>query len=79
MTMQVEILTPDKDVFKGEAEVATFPGKDGSFGVMNNHAPMIASLNQGEIVVKNSSGEHKFEVNGGVVEVLKNKVIVLAE
>jgi F-type H+-transporting ATPase subunit epsilon len=77
--MQLEIITPDKDVFKGDVDLATFPGKDGSFGVMNNHAPMIASLKAGEIVVKNGNSEQQFAVNGGVVEVLKNKVIVLAE
>jgi len=75
--MLIEILTPD--IFKGEVTVATFPGKDGSFGVLNNHAPMIATLKAGDIVVKSENGEQKFEVKGGTVEVLKNKVIVLAE
>ncbi|MBD81388.1 MAG: ATP synthase F1 subunit epsilon [Crocinitomicaceae bacterium] len=77
--MNIEILTPDEDIFKGEVDIATFPGKDGSFGVMNNHAPMIAALKAGDIVVKDTNGEQTFAVKGGVVEVLKNKVIVLAE
>jgi|TARA_B110000967_G_C18765704_1_gene500289 F-type H+-transporting ATPase subunit epsilon len=77
--MEIEILTPDRDIFKGEIVSATFPGKDGSFGVMNNHAPMIAALKVGEIVVKSENGEQAFKVKGGVVEILKNKVIVLAE
>ncbi|MGB0403905.1 MAG: ATP synthase F1 subunit epsilon [Salibacteraceae bacterium] len=77
--MNIEILTPDKNVFKGEATLVSFPGKDGSFGVMDNHAPMIASLKSGNIVVKNNEDEKSFEVKGGVVEVLKNKVVVLAE
>ncbi|UTW62923.1 ATP synthase F1 subunit epsilon [bacterium SCSIO 12741] len=77
--MTVEILTADKNIYQGDAELVTFPGKDGSFGVMNNHAPMIASLRQGEIVVKNGQNEESFQVNGGVVEVLNNNVVVLAE
>ncbi len=77
--MQIEILTADNSIFSGEASVANFPGKDGSFGVMNDHAPMIAALQKGNIVVTTTSGEQTFEVQGGVVEVLKNKVIVLAE
>lgn len=77
--MQIEILTADKSIFAGEASVANFPGKDGSFGVMNDHAPMIAALKKGSIVVTTSNGEQTFNVEGGVVEVLKNKVIVLAE
>jgi F-type H+-transporting ATPase subunit epsilon len=77
--MQIEILTADKNIFSGEASLANFPGKDGAFGVMNDHAPMIAALKEGNIVIHTSEGEKNFEVKGGVVEVLKNKVIVLAE
>jgi len=77
--MEIEILTADKSIFSGEASLASFPGKDGSFGVMNNHAPMIAALKKGNIIVTTTAGEQSFEVQGGVVEVLKNKVMVLAE
>ncbi len=77
--MQIEILTADKSIFSGEASLANFPGQDGSFGVMNDHAPMIAALKKGSIKVSTSEGEKTFEVEGGMVEVLKNKVIVLAE
>ncbi len=77
--MQIEILTADESIFSGEATIANFPGKDGSFGVMNDHAPMTAALKKGNIIVTTSTGEQTFEVQGGVVEVLKNKVMVLAE
>ena len=46
---------------------------------MSDHAPMIAALKKGNIVITTSNGEQSFEVSGGVVEVLKNKVMVLAE
>jgi F-type H+-transporting ATPase subunit epsilon len=56
------------------------PGSDGSLGVMNNHAPLISSLKKGTLRVQDANGkEMKFEVNGGTVEVLNNKVVVLAE
>lgn len=77
--MLLEIITPDKSIFKGEVESATFPGSEGSFQVLNNHAPLISSLEKGKITYRTSSGEFDVMVNGGVVEVLKNKIVVLAE
>jgi F-type H+-transporting ATPase subunit epsilon len=78
--MKLEIITPDKKLFEGDIKSATFPGAEGSFGVLNNHAPMIATLKNGNIeLVEESNQKHSFSVNGGVVEILNNKVIVLAE
>ncbi len=77
--MQVEILSPDAQLFEGEAEYVQFPGQDGSFGVLNNHAPIIAGLKEGTLKLKVNGEEKAFDIKGGVVEVLKNKVIVLAE
>ncbi len=77
--MQVEIITPDKELFKGEAKSVTVPGVDGSMGFLNNHAPLITVLKAGEVKVKTGAGEETFPVKGGVVEVLNNTVLVLAE
>jgi F-type H+-transporting ATPase subunit epsilon len=78
--MKIEIITPDKKLFSGEVASAQFPGSDGSFGIMNNHAPLIATLKKGFIKVKETSNqEQSFPVNGGVVEVLNNNITVLAE
>lgn len=78
--MLLEIVTPDKEVFNGEITLATFPGSEGLFGVMENHAPMIATLRAGKIkVVESNKNEQFFQVKGGVVEVNHNKIIVLAE
>jgi F-type H+-transporting ATPase subunit epsilon len=78
--MQIEIITPDSTLFQGEATYVFLPGSDGSLGVMNNHAPLISSLKKGTLRVQVTNGkEMKFEVNGGTVEVLNNKVVVLAE
>ncbi len=77
--MNLEIITPDKTIFKGEADLVQLPGIDGSFEVLNNHAPMISALKQGKIKVGKGKSETFFDINGGVIEVLNNKVLVLAE
>jgi len=56
------------------------PGMDGSFEILNNHAPIIAALKKGKVkVIDSKKNTLYFDVNGGVVEVLKNKILVLAE
>ena len=77
--MQIEIITPDTEIFKGEAELVQLPGIDGSFEILNNHAPLISALQKGKIKVKKSGKEDFYEINGGVIEVLENKVLILAE
>ncbi len=79
--MNLEIITPDKKVFAGEANAVTFPGTEGQFQVLNNHAPLVSTLGVGDVVVETTPGVAKqvYRIDGGVVEVLKNKVLVLAE
>lgn len=78
--MKLEIITPDKKLFEGDIKSAIFPGSEGSFGVLDNHAPMIATLKAGKVEITNENNtKEEFAVKGGVVEVLKNKVVVLAE
>ena len=76
--MQLEILTPEKKIFEGEVTIVTFPGASGSFQVMDNHAPLISLLNEGVVEYKGKEGSARITILGGVVEVLHNKVIVLA-
>lgn len=78
--MKLEIITPDKKLYEGDVKYASFPGSEGSFGVLNNHAAMIATLKNGNIdLTEDNNNTVSFAVKGGVVEILKNKVIVLAE
>lgn len=78
--MHLEIITPDKKVFEGEVTIVTFPGSDGSFQVLNNHAPLISLLKDGVVEYKTTErGATQVAITGGVVEVLKNRVIVLAD
>ncbi|HMV08308.1 MAG TPA: ATP synthase F1 subunit epsilon [Cyclobacteriaceae bacterium] len=78
--MYLEILTPEKKIFEGDVTIATFPGENGSFQVMDNHAPLIGLLKEGVVEYKSSkTASENLVITGGVVEVLKNKVILLAD
>ncbi|MBL6645868.1 MAG: ATP synthase F1 subunit epsilon [Flavobacteriales bacterium] len=76
--MKLEILTPDAVLFDGEARHVFLPGSDGALGVLDRHAAMITTLRKGTVKVDTSGGEQTFELNGGTVEVLDNKVLILA-
>ena len=80
-SMYVEILTPEKKFYQGEAHSVVFPGSadKGSFEVLPNHAPLISSLMEGVIRLRTSAGVTELTITGGFVEVLNNKVSVLVE
>ena len=78
--MKLEITTPDKQVFSGDAVLVQLPGSDGLFEILHNHAPMISSLGKGKIKVQDEAGKLQFfEIRGGVCEVRDNIIMVLAE
>jgi F-type H+-transporting ATPase subunit epsilon len=79
--MKVEIITPDAVIFSGEnVRLVQLPGIDGSFEIMNDHAPLISVLKKGFVkVVTKEENPNFYPINGGVIEVLNNKVLVLAE
>lgn len=77
--MQLEILTPDKALYSGEVVSVILPGSKGQFEILKNHAALVSSLDKGVVVVKTADGkQEQFELKGGVVEVLNNKIVVLA-
>ncbi|MEL6536805.1 MAG: ATP synthase F1 subunit epsilon [Bacteroidota bacterium] len=77
--MYLEIITPEQKVFEGEVTSATFPGSNGTFQVLNDHAPLVSSLAKGEVKYSHKTGEHTINIDGGVVEVLNNTISLLAE
>ncbi|MEP7168879.1 MAG: ATP synthase F1 subunit epsilon [Bacteroidota bacterium] len=77
--MHLDIITPDKKLFSGEVTSVLVPGASGQFQVLNNHAPIISTLIKGKVKIKTKEGEQSFDVNSGVIEVLKNNVVVLVE
>ena len=76
--MEVQIITPDKTIFSGSADSVVVPGSDGHIGILDNHAPLVSSMKKGQVKIRSGNEDQFFEIEGGVVEVLKNKVIVLA-
>ncbi|HIF48972.1 MAG TPA: hypothetical protein EYQ68_03610 [Cytophagales bacterium] len=77
--MQLEILSPEKTLFTGEVDSVIFPGSQGKFQILNNHAPIISSLSEGNIDYKINSKTNQVEIKRGIVEVLKNKISALIE
>ncbi len=78
--MVLDILTPEKSIFSGDIKLIKVPGSNGSFEIMENHAPIISSLDKGELKITPLNGEDIFyQIEGGVIEVNNNKAIVLIE
>ncbi|QQR97345.1 MAG: ATP synthase F1 subunit epsilon [Sphingobacteriales bacterium] len=77
--MQLIILTPEQEVYNGEADSVQLPGTDGQFEILNKHAAMVASLSKGKLNIRNSKEKVSYNISGGIVEVLNNKVSVLTE
>jgi F-type H+-transporting ATPase subunit epsilon len=78
--MRIEIVTPDKKIFEGEIRSVRVPGKKGSFQVLKDHAPIISTLESGSVILVDPDGKETiFEIDGGVIEVKANKMILLAD
>ncbi len=77
--MKLTIITPDKPVFDGEITSVTVPGSAGSFEVLENHAPIVSTLEDGKVIIRTGKNEEIITIVGGVVEVLHNNITVLAE
>ena len=77
--MNLEIITPEKKVYAGEVSSVIVPGTNGQFEMLQNHAPVISTLLNGKVKIKDKEGVKSFDVKGGVVENLNNKIIILAE
>ena len=78
--MIIEIITPDRKVYEGEIRSVRVPGKKGSFQVLKDHAPIISTLEKGNVyIIDKADSKHVFEIDGGVIEVRMNKIILLSE
>ncbi len=78
--MQLEIISPDNNLYKGEIVSIRVPGSKGSFQILSNHAPIISTLEKGSIEIREKDGKSaSFNIDGGVIEAKNNKIIVLAE
>jgi len=89
--MQLEIISPEKTILTGEVNSVYLPGSEGYFQVLNNHAPIVSTLKKGEILIDGvdsdiksgvldfSNGRASLEIKSGVVEMKKNKLIILVD
>ncbi len=78
--MFLEIISPDAIIYTGNVTLVQLPGIDGSFELMDNHAPIISVLKLGKIkVIDENNKTQDFDIKGGVLEVVNNRAIVLAE
>lgn len=80
--MELEILTPEKKLFSGDVYGVQLPGISGSFEVLEKHAPMVSALGAGKLKVlndKTGSNTTSYSIQGGFMEVLNNRVVVLVE
>lgn len=79
--MKLEIVTPEKLVFSQNVEMATLPGVEGEFGVLDQHSPLIAELQEGEIKIFSSANSNaptqSFSIDGGVAQVTADTCTVL--
>lgn len=79
--MNLEILTPEKKLYSGEVYGVQMPGISGLFEVLDKHAPLVSALKPGRVKVLKDKNNNiiNFDIKGGFVEVLNNKVTLLAE
>ncbi len=77
--MNLEIITPEKRLFEGEVKLVQVPGKQGSFEVLKNHAPIISTLTNGIIKIITSKDKNETVlINSGIIEVKANNITILA-
>jgi F-type H+-transporting ATPase subunit epsilon len=78
--MQLEILTPEHKVYSGNVYGVQLPGIEGSFEILEKHAPMIATLGKGKMkIIKDKNTTELYEITGGFLEMIDNKATVLIE
>jgi F-type H+-transporting ATPase subunit epsilon len=79
MPIQLEIVTPERLAYSDEVDAVTLPGGEGELGVLPHHAPLVATLGVGELRIRKGGAEESFAIVGGFLQVLPDKVVVMAE
>jgi len=79
MTTRLEIVTPEKRAFSDDVDAVTLPGSEGELGILPHHAPLLSILGAGELRYRKGGLEESFAIVGGFVQVLPDRVVVMAE
>jgi F-type H+-transporting ATPase subunit epsilon len=77
--MRVSVVSPEHALFDGDAAAVVAPAYDGEVGILPRHAPFLTLLGAGELVIRSGGGTRRFRVEGGFLQVLGNRVRVVAE
>lgn len=78
-TMQVTVVTGEREIYQGEADMLIAPGVDGEMGILPGHAALLTALRTGEMCIKLAGAEDDLFISGGFLEVYNNSVTVLAD
>lgn len=79
MPLHLEIVTSERTVYNGAADMVTVPGGGGEMGILPNHAPVLSTLKAGELRVKSGGETQVFAIGGGFIDINNNRVIILAD
>lgn len=79
MPLNLQIVTAEKTIFDDDVDIVTVPGEAGEMGILPRHAPLLSGLKAGELRYRRGGDEEFLAIGGGFIEVLNNKVIVLAD
>jgi F-type H+-transporting ATPase subunit epsilon len=79
MPLQLEIVTPERQVYSDTVDSVQVPGSEGELGVLPHHAPLVSTLGVGELRFRKDGVEESFAIVGGFLQVRPDKVVVLAE
>jgi F-type H+-transporting ATPase subunit epsilon len=79
MPLLLEIVTPERLAYQDEVDSVVLPGSEGELGVLPHHAPLVSTLGAGELRLRKGGEEESFAIVGGFLQVLPDKVVVMAE
>jgi F-type H+-transporting ATPase subunit epsilon len=77
--MRVTVISPEAAVFDGDADSVVAPAFDGAIGILDHHAPLMTTLGRGVLLIRTGGTERRFDVQGGFLQVVSNRVRILAE
>jgi F-type H+-transporting ATPase subunit epsilon len=79
MPIRCEIVSQDREVYSGDADMVIVPGIQGEMGILPNHAPLLSTLKYGFLRVRSSGQEQIFTIAGGVIEVQPDLITIMAD
>jgi len=77
--LKLTIVSPERELYAGEVDIVLAPGIEGQLGILPHHVPLITELDEGELIARSDDEEYSFAIHGGFMQVLQDKVTVLAD